>query len=98
MWLYGCFCGRFVSFRRFCPDCKYNVVQAHDILMGKMDLEGSENEEEFDEVCAYRSMCVLVRRGLYVVVFYLPRGVRVVCCVAARNGVFRRVWGYEAMR
>eukprot|EP00752_Nemacystus_decipiens_P004884 g4444.t1 len=34
---------------RFCPDCKYNVVQAHDILMGKMDLEGSENEEEYDE-------------------------------------------------
>ena len=35
---------------RFCSDCKHNVVQAHDILMGKIDLEGSENEEEFDEV------------------------------------------------
>lgn len=35
---------------RFCSDCKHNVVQAHDILMGKIDLEGCENEEEFDEV------------------------------------------------
>lgn len=35
---------------RFCSDCKHNVVQAHDILMGKIELEGSENEEEFDEV------------------------------------------------
>ncbi|CAM9347910.1 unnamed protein product [Hapterophycus canaliculatus] len=34
---------------KFCQDCKYNVVQAHDILMGKIDLEGSENEEEYDE-------------------------------------------------
>ncbi|CAM9573657.1 unnamed protein product [Pylaiella littoralis] len=34
---------------RFCPDCKYNVVQAYDILMGKIDLEDSENEEEFDK-------------------------------------------------
>ncbi|CAN0072316.1 unnamed protein product, partial [Laminaria digitata] len=34
---------------RFCSDCKHNVVQAHDILMGKIELEGSENEEEFDE-------------------------------------------------
>lgn len=35
------------------------MVQAHDILMGKMDLEGSENEEEYDEVfmrvsCVFR--------------------------------------------
>ncbi|CAB1110940.1 unnamed protein product [Ectocarpus sp. CCAP 1310/34] len=34
---------------KFCPDCKYNVVQAHDILMGKIGLEGSDNEEEYDE-------------------------------------------------
>lgn len=34
---------------RFCADCRHNVVQAHDILMGKMELEGFENEEEFDE-------------------------------------------------
>ncbi|CAN0431770.1 unnamed protein product, partial [Ectocarpus sp. 8 AP-2014] len=46
------------------PDCKYNVVQAHDILMGKIDLEGSDNEEEYDEVRnfpAYRGPSV--RRG-----------------------------------
>lgn len=35
---------------RFCVDCKHNVVQAHDIFMGKMELEGCENEEEYDEV------------------------------------------------
>ena len=56
-----CVCMRMCgAFPRFCPDCKYNVVQAHDILMGKMDLEGSENEEEFDEVCV--CMCRVCSR------------------------------------
>lgn len=29
------------------------MVQAYDILMGKIDLEDSENEEEFDKVLSY---------------------------------------------
>lgn len=43
---------------RFCSDCKHNVVQAHDILMGKIELEGSENEEEFDEVRRRPFVCI----------------------------------------
>lgn len=60
------------------------MVQAHDILMDKMELEGCENEEEFDEVCRRVSCLVHGRRvpwsvaGLeQVISFYvvLPSGV-----------------------
>ncbi len=42
------------------------MVQAHDILMGKIDLEGSENEEEWDEVRTRRDLskreCAVLHR------------------------------------